>query len=312
MTIQQLEYIVALDKHRRFVEAAEECGVTQPTLSAMIMKLEEELDVKIFDRSKHPVEPTATGRLLIRQAETALREAGRMREVVASERGSVAGDLSLGIIPTAAPYLLPLFLSRYRKAYPDVRLRISEFPAAEGLERVRTSEIDLMIASMPDDIPAGIATIPLYRERFYAYVSPSYPYRDATFVAGDMPVDNVWVLCQGHCIIKGAGFSFCRRNAAAGAPSHVYDAGSIDTLVRIVDTNGGYTVIPELHLGYLSDEQRANVREIVSPEVHREVSVAIRLDYIRERLLNSVVDIIKTILPPAMLDERIRRFPIKL
>lgn len=312
MTIQQLEYIVALDKHRRFVEAAEECGVTQPTLSAMIMKLEEELDVKIFDRSKHPVEPTAIGRLLIRQAETALREADRMREVVASERGSLSGDLSLGIIPTAAPYILPLFLSRYREAYPDVRLRVSEYPAAGGLERVRTSEIDIMIASMPEDVPPGVVSIPLYRERFYAYVSPSYPYRDAPFVAGDMPVDNVWVLCQGHCIIKGGGFSFCNRGAGAGSPSHIYDAGSIDTLVRIVDANGGYTVIPELHIGYLSEEQKRNVREIVSPEVYREVSLAIRLDYVRERLVNSVVDIVKTILPSEMLDERIRRFSVKL
>lgn len=312
MTIQQLEYIVALDKHRRFVEAAEECGVTQPTLSAMIMKLEDELDVKIFDRSKHPVEPTATGRLLIRQAETALREANRLKEVVASERGSLSGDLSLGIIPTAAPYILPLFLSRYREAYPEVRLRISEFPVAEGLERVRTSDIDAMIASVPDTVPQGIVSIPLYRERFYAYVSPSYPYRDAPFVAGDMPSDNVWVLCQGHCIVKDGGFSFCNRGAASGAPSHVYDAGSIDTLVRIVDANGGYTVIPELHLGYLSDSQRQNVRDISSPEVYREISLAIRLDYIRERLLNSVVDIMKTFIPAGMLDDRIKRFPIRL
>lgn len=312
MTIQQLEYIVALDKHRRFVEAAEECGVTQPTLSAMIMKLEEELDVKIFDRGKHPVEPTATGRLIIRQAETALREAYRLREVVASERGSIAGDLSIGIIPTAAPYILPLFLSRYREACPDVRLHISEFPVYEGLERVRTSEIDVMIGSIPDNAPQGIVSIPLYRERFFAYVSPSYPYRDVPFVAGEMPVDNVWVLCQGHCIIKGAGFSFCNRNAGADALSHVYDAGSIDTLVRIVDINGGYTVIPELHLGYLTDEQRSNVREIVSPEVFREVSLAIRVDYIREKLLNSVVDVIKTIIPPRMLDDRLKRFPIRL
>lgn len=311
MTIQQLEYIVALDKHRRFVEAAEECGVTQPTLSAMIMKLEEELDVKIFDRSKHPVEPTATGRLLIRQAETALKEAYRLKETVASERGSLAGDLSLGIIPTAAPYILPLFLSRYREAYPDVRLRISEFSAAEGLERVRTSDLDIMIASMPDAVPQGVLSVPLYRERFYAYVSPGYPYRDTPFVAGNMPSDNVWVLCQGHCIVKGGGFSFCNRDNGS-APAHVYDAGSIDTLVRIVDASGGYTVIPELHIKYLTDGQRRNVREIVDPEVHREISLAIRTDYIRERLLNSVVDIIKTVIPAEMLDDRIRRFPVRL
>lgn len=122
MTLQQMEYIVALDKYRHFVLAAEACGVTQPTLSAMIQKLEEELDVKIFNRDRKNITPTRIGEKIIRQAQIVLNETQCIKEVVADETDSMNGNLRIGILPTIAPYLVPDFIHHFRKTYPHVSL----------------------------------------------------------------------------------------------------------------------------------------------------------------------------------------------
>ena len=126
MNLQQMEYIVALDKYRHFVLAAEACGVTQPTLSAMIQKLEEELDVKVFNRDRKNITPTPIGEKIIRQAQIALNETQRIKELVADETGSMTGSLRIGVLPTIAPYLVPDFIHHFRKAYPGVSLFIDE------------------------------------------------------------------------------------------------------------------------------------------------------------------------------------------
>src|SRR5690606_19481486 len=125
MNIQQLEYIIAVDNYRHFVRAAEHCHITQATLSMMIKKLEEELDVKIFDRSRQPVAPTEIGRKLIRQAKIILQESNRLHTIVREEQGELKGELKIGIIPTLAPYLLPLFIPSFMEKYPLVKLKLS-------------------------------------------------------------------------------------------------------------------------------------------------------------------------------------------
>ena len=126
MTLQQLKYIIAIDRHRSFARAADELGVTQPTLSSLLQKLENELDVRIFDRSNKSVCPTAIGLKILRQAETAVNEAGRINEIVAEEKGSVAGELRMSVGPTIAPYILPKFIKTYTKKFPQVVLSIDE------------------------------------------------------------------------------------------------------------------------------------------------------------------------------------------
>lgn len=307
MTLQQLEYIVALDKTRHFVRAAEMCGVTQPTLSAMIQKLEDELDCRIFDRSSHPIVPTEIGVAVIQQAQVVLFNVNQLKENVLVQRGTVAGNLSLAIIPTVAPYLLPGIISLFRSDYPEISLKVSEMRTETIIEKLHTAEIDMAILSTPLEDPK-ILEVPLYYEKFIAYIAPEEPmYAQEEVSTNEMPLDHLWVLEEGHCL-RNQVFNFCENKTHTST----YEAGSIDTLVKIVDRNGGYTVIPELHVDLLSETQRQNLRKIVRPEATREIALVIRHDYVREGMMNAVANTVKKIIPQHMLDARLKKFAIKL
>ena len=308
MTLQQLEYVLALEKTRHFVRAAEMCGVTQPTLSAMIQKLEDELDCKIFDRSRQPIELTEIGQRIIDQAQVLIYQANQLKESVRTEKKSLSGALNLAIIPTIAPYLLPRFIATFRNLFPDISLKVSEMHTSTIIEKLRIAEIDMAILSTPLEDPK-ILEVPLYYEKFVAYISPTDPvFAMQELSAADMPLDRLWVLEEGHCL-RNQVFNFCNEKPLQ---TSTYEAGSIDTLVKIVDVNGGYTVIPELHIDLLSETQKLNLREIVRPEATREISIVIRPDFVRESLLNAVADCVKQIIPSHMLDARLKKFAIKL
>lgn len=308
MTLQQLEYILALDQTRHFVRAAEKCGVTQPTLSAMIQKLEDELDCKIFDRSQHPLVPTEVGRKIIQQAQVVLYNVNQLKEGIQSVKDSKTGSLSLAMIPTVAPYLLPDFISNFRIDYPEINLKVSEMQTEIVLEKLHSAEIDMAILSTPLNDPK-ILEVPLYYEKFIAYVSPLESiYNVNQMISHDLPLDNLWMLEEGHCL-RSQVFNFCDTKKEM---SSMYEAGSIDTLIKIVDRNGGYTVIPELHLQLLNLSQQNNVRELVDPEVNREISLIIRHDYVKEGMMNAVADTVKKIIPMHMLDARLKKFAIRL
>lgn len=308
MTLQQLEYVLALDKTRHFVRAAELCGVTQPTLSAMVQKLEDEMDCRIFDRSRQPIEPTEIGKQIIKQAQVIIYQVNQLKESVRNEKETLSGVLNLAIIPTIAPYLLPQFIASFRNLYPDISLKVSEMHTSTIIEKLRIAEIDMAILSTPLDDPK-ILEVPLYYEKFVAYISPQEPiYERTELSASDMPLDRLWVLEEGHCL-RNQVFNFCNEKPHQDS---TYEAGSIDTLVKIVDMNGGYTVIPELHIELLSEKQKLNLREIVKPEATREISVVIRHDFVREGMLNAVAECVKKIIPAHMLDARLKKFAIKL
>jgi LysR family transcriptional regulator, hydrogen peroxide-inducible genes activator len=308
MTLQQLEYVLALDKTRHFVRAAELCGVTQPTLSAMVQKLEDEMDCRIFDRSRQPIEPTEIGKQIIKQAQVIIYQVNQLKESVRNEKETLSGVLNLAIIPTIAPYLLPQFIASFRNLYSDISLKVSEMHTSTIIEKLRIAEIDMAILSTPLDDPK-ILEVPLYYEKLVAYISPLEPiYERTELSASDMPLDRLWVLEEGHCL-RNQVFNFCNQKPHNDS---TYEAGSIDTLVKIVDMNGGYTVIPELHIELLSEKQKLNLREIVKPEATREISVVIRHDFVREGMLNAVAECVKKIIPAHMLDARLKKFAIKL
>jgi LysR family hydrogen peroxide-inducible transcriptional activator len=307
MTIQQLEYIAALNKFRHFVTASEQCGITQPTLSLMIQKLEAELNVTIFDRSKHPVEPTSIGQKLIEQAEAVLREVRKMKEIVANETDSIKGPLKIGVIPTLAPYLVPEFIQQFKSEYKQVQLSITEMRTASLVDALKKDQLDMFIAATPL-VQHDFLEISLYYEKFVAYFAPDNPYRDIPLSAQNMPNENLWILQEGHCF-RSQIFNFCSNTIEF---NHAYEAGSIETLIRIVDKNGGYSVIPELHLPFLTEEQKTNVREITCPPAVREISIVIRKDFIKERMINAVVNTIKSLVPGEMLNERLKKFSVRL
>jgi len=308
MTLQQFEYILALDKTRHFVRAAEMCGVTQPTLSAMVQKLEDELDCKIFDRSSQPIVPTEAGEQILKQAQVIIYNVNQLKENLSVQKGSMTGNLSLAMIPTVAPYLLPDFIGVFRNDYPEINLKVTEMRTDTIIEKLQRAEIDMAILSTPLNDPK-ILEVPLYYEKFVLYLAPSEDmYSEDEITSENLPLDHLWVLEEGHCL-RNQVFNFCHKKSLQ---SSVYEAGSIDTLVKIVDVNGGYTVIPELHISLLSDEQKKNLRGLVKPEAIREISLIIRHDYVREGMMNAVANSIKKIIPAHMLDTRLKKFAIKL
>ncbi|NLA16026.1 MAG: hydrogen peroxide-inducible genes activator [Bacteroidales bacterium] len=309
MTLQQLQYIIALDRHRHFVKAAEECGVSQPTLSAMIARLEEELDLKIFDRTKQPVEPTPLGAEVIRQARIVLQQSSQLRELVQQGKENVETHFNLAVIPTVAPYIVPRFIEFFKKSYPKSEVSILEMRTDEITRNLKEATVDMGVLATPLLDP-DLLEIPLYYEKFVAYVSPSDSnYKKNELPATELPLRHLWVLQEGHCL-RDQVFNFCSPDFPAD--KKIYEAGSIDNLVRIVDTNGGYTLIPQLHLPMLSKKQRSHIRPVISPPPVREISLVIYKDFYREKLLNAVADTIKQIIPTDMLDTRLKKFAIKL
>ena len=168
MNLQQLEYILAIDRERHFARAAQKCFITQATLSGMVRKLEEELDVKIFDRSRQPVVPTETGQLVIEQARLVLQATYKIKEVIAERKGNIEGEIKICVIPTLAPYLLPLFLNRFLKKYPQIKVHISERTTDDILSRLRDQRLDAGIMATPLNDP-GLVERPLFYEQFVVF-----------------------------------------------------------------------------------------------------------------------------------------------
>jgi len=314
MNIQQLEYIIAVDNHRHFSKAAEASFVTQPTLSMMIQKLEEELGVKLFDRSQLPVQPTEIGTRLINQARVAMAQLNQIKEIVQEEKGIVKGLFRLAIIPTISPYLLPKLMQVHSENKLDIRIVISELTTEQILKGLANDSLDGAILATPLKEPA-ITEYPIYYERFFAYVSPRERalYARTSLDESDLTSTKLWLLDEVHCF-RTQILHLCnlkkRRN---GNPSiFSYEAGSIDTLINIVDQNDGLTVIPEMALAHLSDMQKKNVRPFKNSTPVREVSLITRKEFFRERLLNIIIDEVKAAVPRSLQDEAMKKYVIPL
>lgn len=308
MTLQQLEYLLALEKHGHFGKAAEACNVSQPTLSAMIRQLEEELDVVLFDRTQRPVAPTPIGTEILLSAKRILSESDRLKELVGQSKGETMGLLRLGVIPTVAPYLLPQFFETFRQLYPEVELSVREMRTSTLIPQLRRNEIDVAIMATPLNEPQ-LLEIPLYYERFYVYVHPSDPlYAKGTLKGSDIPSDRLWLLEESHCF-RSQVLNICQLVQTGNAH---YEAGSIDTLVRVVDRNRGYTLIPSLHLPLLPPAKQMQVRPLEEPISVREVAMVVREDFVKESMLNAIADTVKRVVPASMLDKRLKQYAIRL
>lgn len=308
MNLQQLKYIVAVNRFRSFARAAEASNVTQPTLSAMIVKLEEELDLRIFERNNRSVTPTTAGEKIIRQAEKALMEVERIRAIVLEDKELIGGSFNLSVGPTIAPYILSKFIKHYREHYPSVALSIQELKANHMLDALLRGELDAGIAISGNE-RAGVFEIPLYTERFYVYLSESCWRKLPVFKPEHLEHESMWIMKDAQCLRESA-FSFCKARTKG---NRIYEAGTIDTLIRIVDENGGFTIIPEMHLPFLTESQRANVRSIEGDYLsQRRVSLYIKANYIRSRMLNTITDTLKSFMPKGMMSESIMKYGIKL
>lgn len=313
MNIQQLEYIIAVDNHRHFAKAAEASFVTQPTLSMMIQKLEDELGVKIFDRSQLPVQPTVIGTQIINQARVIVSQVKQIKEIIQEEKGIVQGVFKLGIIPTIAPYLLPKLMKAHDENGYDIVLVIEETTTGQIVEKLLNGALDGAILATPLK-NEKITEHPIYYERFYAYVSPRETslYAKKELEEDDLNINRLWLLEEVHCF-RGQILRICNMRKRKSSHSlFSYEAGSISTLINIVDNNSGLTIIPEMAIEELNERQKRNVRPLKGISPVREVSLVTRREFLRERVLDIITSEVKQSVPQALLNPELRKFIIDI
>lgn len=301
ITLTQLEYIVAIDEYRHFATAAEKCFVTQPTLSMQIKKLEDELGVIIFDRSRQPVVPTDIGAKLIEQARTALSSTERIKEIIREEQQEVEGQLKIGIIPTLAPYLLPIFIGRYIRKYPSVKIEVEELVSEEIIRRLKHDLLDvgLFVTPYGDE---KIVERPVFYEEMLIYAHPGHELlKQKEIRPKDIVTPEIWMLGEGHCfrsqVVNLCAMSGMQHNNLPFS----FESNSLETLMRIVDVEGGFTLIPELALQYMPESKKSQVRAFAENKPLREVSVIYSRHYAKQKLISLLSEEIRSVVPAQML-----------
>ena len=298
MTIVQLEYAVAVDTFRSFVLAAEKCFVTQPTLSMQIQKLEDQLGVKLFDRSRQPVVPTEIGVEIIEQARKLLNESYKIKEIIEERKGEIAGELKIGIIPTIAPYLLPRVIGGFMEKYPKVKLIISEYTTEHIIQQLKVGLLDCGILATPLD-EVTLLERPVFYENFVSYVSKNSPlFKKKALTTNDLDIDELWLLNEGHCM-RNQVLNICKHKKSNGHQLD-YNTGSIETLIKMVDLNSGVTILPELSMQDFSIKQMDKVRYFKSPEPSREVSIVTHKNFIKKRMIDALETEILNSVPKRM------------
>nr|WP_294994716.1 hydrogen peroxide-inducible genes activator [uncultured Sediminibacterium sp.] len=298
MTLTQLEYMIAVDTYRHFVLAAEKCFVTQPTLSMQLQKLEEELGVKIFDRTKQPVIPTEIGARIIAQARVVLRESGMIKQLIHDEKDVMTGELRIGIIPTLAPYLLPTLFKQVRAKYPQLELVIKETITEEVIHELKNNRLDcgLVVTPLKD---ASIKEDVLFYEELFVYVSRKNALYDKKYVlADDIDPNQLWLLEEGHCF-RSQVLNLCELRKS-GDLHFKYATGNIETLKRMVDKSDGLTILPELAVMEFNKTQMKLVKRLKDPSPAREVSLVTHRDHIKTKLIQTLKEEILQMVPKAM------------
>ncbi len=303
MTLVQLEYIIALDALKHFAKAASQCHITQPSLSMQVQKLEEELGVQIFIRT-NPVTTTETGRIVIEQAKKILSEAHNMQQLVHQEKNIVAGTLKIGIIPTLAPYLLPQFIQAFIRQYPQVHISLHELTTEHIIKQLKNGTLDAGILATPLNT-AELKEIFLFHEEFVAYISR----KDKLFtkkylLPTDIDVHRMWLLEEGHCL-RNQVMNLCALQKDSSIEKHFdYAAGSIETLKRFVDKNGGITLLPELATFDMSRTKKNMLRYFKSPAPVREISLVTVKTFSKTRLIAILKQTILENLPPQLVQKK--------
>jgi LysR family hydrogen peroxide-inducible transcriptional activator len=303
MTLTQLQYTLAVAEEGNFTQAAEKCFVTQPTLSMQVQKLEEELAVKLFNRSTKPISLTTIGEKIIEQAKIILKEARRMDDIVSMERGIVGGNFRLGIIPTIMPTLLPLFLNTFIKKFPKVNLKIEELNTAAIVEELKNGKLDAGIAASPlEDIK--LIEKPLYYEPFVGYIPQTHPLSKLKSLnPSDLEKMDILVLEDGHCFREHV-LKLCQTPNPTN--SFNLKSGSFETLIHLANDGLGMTLLPYLQTRNLSPKNKENLRPFESPEPAREISLIYSKSQLKLPVIESLAVTIEGIMRGAIRFENIK------
>ncbi len=285
ITLTQLEYIVAVDTFRHFGKAAEHCFITQPTLSMQIKKLEEDLQVIIFDRSKQPLIPTDVGKRIIDQARIVLNDAEIINTIIKDHKNQISGELKIGIIPTLAPYLLPLFIGNYKRKYPNINITVEELTTENIIDHLHRDLLDVGILVTPLH-EERINERPIFYEGMLVYLNENHPlFQKEKIAVKDIATPEIWLLSDGHCF-RHQVINLCSFKGASNEalPFH-FEAGSLETLMNIIDKEGGMTLIPELATVGMSEARFDHVRSFSDINPLREVSLVYSRHFAKHKLI---------------------------
>ncbi|MDO6813460.1 hydrogen peroxide-inducible genes activator [Tenacibaculum soleae] len=299
MTITQLKYTLAVAEYKNFTIAAEHCFVTQPTLSMQIQKLEDELEAKIFNRSKKPIELTEVGKKIIEQAKVIVDESNRIIDIVHQQKGFIGGEFKLGIIPTVMPTLLPMFLKTFSKNYPKVQLIIEELTTDEIIRKLTDGHIDAALAATPLENEA-IKERVLYYEPFVGLIPDEHRlYNEKKIKIDDLEVDDILLLEDGHCF-KNSIINLCRTNKRNSTHHFQLESGSFDTLIKLSKDGLGMTLLPYLNTLDLNENDKQHLREFETPPPAREISLIHHKSQLKMQLIEALKSTIDSVIRGAI------------
>lgn len=296
MTITQLKYVLAVAEHQNFTRAAQKTFVTQPTLSMQIQKLEDELDILIFDRGKKPIELTEIGAKIVNQARNIVNEANRITDIVDQQKGYIGGEFNLGVIPTVMPTLLPMFLTNFIHKYPKVKLKIEELNTDRIIQRLEEGHLDAAIAATPLEND-NIIERPLYYEPFMAYVPQTHRLAGmSTIETSDLDLDDMLLLEDGHCFRDGV-INLCKAVRLDDESHFSLESGSFETLVKLANEGLGMTLLPYLHTLDIAEKDKNFFKKFTEPSPAREVSLIFHKSELKmqivEALRSTIAGVIK-------------------
>ena len=305
MTITQLKYVLAVAEHKNFTLAAEKCFVTQPTLSMQIQKIEEELSIQIFDRTKKPIQLTDIGQKIVNQAKNIVNEADRIQDIVEQQKGFIGGEFRLGIIPTIMPTLLPMFLNNFIKKYPKVKLIIEELNTDEIITKLNNGHLDAAIAATPL-MEEKIKEIVLYFEPFVAYIPESHHhFQKEEIEISDLNLDEILLLQDGHCFRNGI-LKLC-KNAPRSEKGHFQlESGSFETLIKLADEGLGTTLLPYLHTLDLKENDKLKLRHFKEPKPAREVSLIFPKNELKIQIIEALRSTIAGVIKGAIVFQNVQ------
>lgn len=299
MTITQLKYVLVVAEYKNFTKAAEKAFVTQPTLSMQIQKLEEELDVLIFDRSTKPIRLTTAGERIVNQARNIVNEAERIQDIVDQQKGYVGGEFKLGIIPTITPTLLPMFLKTFIKKYPKVHLKIEELNTDEVLKKLVEGHLDAAIAATPLE-NEKIKERVLYYEPFVGYLNSQHRlYTEKNINIQDLDLNDILLLEDGHCFRDGV-INLCKASGKNTQEKFHLESGSFETLIKLANEGLGMTLLPYLHTLDIKESEAKNLRHFSEPSPAREVSLIQHKSNLKPQIVNALFDVISGVVRGAI------------
>lgn len=299
MTITQLHYVLAIAEHKNFTKAAEKCFVTQPTLSTQIQKLEEELDIIIFDRSKKPIELTDVGKKIVIQAKNIVNESDRIQDIVDQQKGFIGGEFKMGIIPTVMPTLLPMFLRAFVKKYPKVKLKIEELTTEDIITKIKDGHLDAAIVSTPLE-NESIKERVLFYEPFVGYIPSNHRLSSKKKIdVSDLEIDDMLLLEDGHCFRDGV-INLCKAFKKQTDDSFQLESGSIETLVKLSNEGLGMTLLPYLHTLDLNEKLKENLHQFNEPTPAREVSIIYHKSELKMHIIDALHNVISGIIRGAI------------